>query len=940
MAATEMETKIEQLSEALVFADISDLPALADIHTQLQAVHAWAEKEGILRAASFVKAAEGLVEQMVMGEASDPAGALALVGRVISAMQRLSQGNCAEDEVEFPVELSPSPAATQNAPKGENGIRSMVPTMPAYVDEAIFSEFLTRQDSGLEEMEEMILRLERERSEAALGELKRQIHTLKGESALLGMTDVERLCHSAEDGLLSSELGSMTDVLLGIKDWLRRTFDAYGGRGELPGPPNELMAQLQNKRANGKTEAPEPKPVPVAEVAADRLEAKPLSGDHDLLNDFVIEATEHLDNCDVHLLTLETEPDNQDGINAVFRAFHTIKGVAGFLALDDIQALSHEAENLLDQARKGGVVLQGPVMDVVFDAVDSLKRCVSHISRALASNSLLEPVSGVMALVQRLREITAQPPAAHAAPVTKPMPPGAPRLGETLLETDAVTPEGLERALSAQGAAILPRKTGQILVSESVVSSRQVNTALSLQNSDFPDKKVGEILVEMGAASPEEIELALNRQSAVKPEKLGEVLVRSGEASARDVAQALRTQREAAQSIVQVREAVKVDADRLDLLVDMIGELVIAESMVAQSPELKAHLSTDVGRHLSLLDKITRELQVMAMSLRMVPVRSIFQKMARLVRDLSKKTGKPVNFTMHGEETELDKTVVDKIGDPLVHMVRNSVDHGLEDTPEMRIQAGKPPMGNVTLRAFHMGGNIHIQVEDDGRGLNRDAILRKALERGLISESDNLSDREIWNLIFEPGFSTAKQVTEVSGRGVGMDVVKRNIESLRGQVDIQSEQGKGSVFTIRLPLTLAIIDGMVVRVGEERYIIPTLSIVISLRPDKQNLNTVVGRGETLKLQGKLVPVLRLHKLFGIPDAVTDLSDGTIIVLESEGSHVGLLVDEILGQQQIVIKSLGDTFKDTPGIASGAIMPDGLVGLILDVGGLMKLSEEA
>jgi two-component system chemotaxis sensor kinase CheA len=311
--------------------------------------------------------------------------------------------------------------------------------------------------------------------------------------------------------------------------------------------------------------------------------------------------------------------------------------------------------------------------------------------------------------------------------------------------------------------------------------------------------------------------------------------------------------------------------------------------------------------------------------------------MARLVRDLGKKANKPVEFVMAGEDTELDKTVVDRIGDPLVHMIRNAVDHGLEADPEDRKRAGKPETGRVELRAYHKGGNIYIEVEDDGRGLDREAILAKARERGVVDDSDVLSDREIFNLIFEPGFSTAKKVTDVSGRGVGMDVVRRNIEALRGQVEIRSEPGKGSVFIIRLPLTLAIIDGMVIRVGLERYIIPTLSVVMSIRPDKKDLSTVLQRGEMLALQGSLIPLFRLGRLFSVDGAEQDPTKSLVIIVEDDGERTGLVTDELLGQQQIVIKTLGETMRGIPGVSGGAIMPDGQVGLILDVGGLVKLA---
>ncbi|MGC8846528.1 MAG: chemotaxis protein CheA, partial [Candidatus Hydrogenedens sp.] len=671
-----------------------------------------------------------------------------------------------------------------------------------------------------------------------------------------------------------------------------------------------------------------------------KFEPKVLEGDLDLVKDFIQEATEHLDNCDVHLLTLETDPEDKDAINAVFRAFHTIKGVSGFLGLDEIKQISHEAENLLDRARKKEMLLVGNAIDVVFEAVDTLKECVNAVRKALTTGEPVIPQENSGELIENIHRVLQ---GKKVTTIFREKPgKNISRLGEIMVGSESISEDSVKRALILQKSPTEPVAVGEILVKYNVISSKQLEKVLELQKTEFPNKLIGEIVVELGFATEEEIQNAIEKQKqSQEPPKLGELLVQTGEANAKEVVQALRTQR--AQSLApqaSVAEAIKVDANRLDQLVDMIGELVIAESMVAREVEINGDLYTDLSRYMGQLDKITRELQLMAMSLRMIPIKSTFQKMARLVRDLSKKTGKLIEFHTSGEDTELDKTVVDKIGDPLVHMVRNSVDHGIESNPEERIKHGKPPIGNIYLRAYHAGGNIHIQVEDDGAGLNREAIIKKAIERGLIRSEEGLSDREVWNLIFEPGFSTAKVVTEVSGRGVGMDVVKKNIEALRGHVEIQSTPGKGTVFTIRLPLTLAIIDGMVVRVGMERYIIPTLSIIISLRPTKKEINTVVGKGEVLSFHGKLINLYRLNKLFNIPNAVEEYTEGTIVVVETGNSQVGLLVDEILGQQQIVIKSLGEALKGVPGIAGGAIMPDGKVGLILDIAGILKLAEES
>jgi two-component system, chemotaxis family, sensor kinase CheA len=664
-----------------------------------------------------------------------------------------------------------------------------------------------------------------------------------------------------------------------------------------------------------------------------------LEGDKDLLQDFVMEAREHLDNADVHLLTLESDPHHDEAMNAVFRAFHTIKGVAGFLALDDIQALAHEAENLLDKARKNELSLVDAAMDITFEAVDMLKRQVGYVNDALTNHKPLEGDAGLPGLAAQIKRISSGKLDVRQDPDE--LPPSAPeqKLGEILMESTGVSPEKIEEALALQQQTSTVKPFGELVVEMGVATPEQVEEALKIQQEDPSAGKTGEILSRMGILGGDDIETTLKSQAGTRQTpKLGEVLVKSGVAEARDVAQALRSQR-MQQGIGQAREPVKVDAERLDQLVDAIGELVIAESMVSQSAALTDGASTELARYLAQLDKITRELQEMGMSLRMVPIRSTFQKMARLVRDLAKKAGKQVDFNSEGDDTELDKTVIDKIGDPLIHMVRNAVDHGLEASSEDRVRQGKPAAGRVTLRAFHKGGNIYVEIEDDGRGLNPEAILAKARERNLIAEGETLAEREIWNLIFLPGFSTAQKVTDVSGRGVGMDVVKKNIEALRGEVEIHSEPGKGTKFMIRLPLTMAIIDGMVVRVGTQRYIIPTLSIITSLRPSEEQVSTVVNQGEMLKMQGRLLPLFRLERIFDISGAVQDLQQGIVVVVEADGKQTGVLVDDILGQQQIVIKSLGETLQGTPGLAGGAIMPDGTVGLILDIAGLVKLAKD-
>ena len=381
--------------------------------------------------------------------------------------------------------------------------------------------------------------------------------------------------------------------------------------------------------------------------------------------------------------------------------------------------------------------------------------------------------------------------------------------------------------------------------------------------------------------------------------------------------------------------AIKVDTRKLDNLVDMVGELVIVQSIVYEDL-LHAVSGERLNRNLSQLRRITSDLQRNAMSMRMVPIRQTFQKMSRLVRDLSKASGKAVELALEGEDTELDRKVVEDINDPLMHMVRNSMDHGLEP-PEVRRDRGKRAQGRLVLRAYHESGNIVIEIEDDGGGLNTDRIRQKAIARGLIAADAALSPEEIYPLIFQPGFSTAETVTELSGRGVGMDVVRRNIEALRGRIDIESTPGHGTTFTIRLPLTLAIVDGLLLRVGTERYVLPTFCARESLRPQRAHVHTVQGRPCMIQVRDQLIPLVWLSDLLNLSGVDRpEAWEGTVVVIDDDTRRVALLVDELVGKQEVVIKSLGGAMAGVRGVAGGAILGDGRIGLILDGATIVKM----
>jgi two-component system chemotaxis sensor kinase CheA len=367
---------------------------------------------------------------------------------------------------------------------------------------------------------------------------------------------------------------------------------------------------------------------------------------------------------------------------------------------------------------------------------------------------------------------------------------------------------------------------------------------------------------------------------------------------------------------------------------DVVGELVIVQSQIMESARAQGMDGSPLHRNVSQLSRITKELQHTAMALRMIPIKPTFQKMERLARDLARSCVKKVIFSTSGEDTELDRTVVEEIADPLVHMVRNAMDHGLEPAEE-RVAAGKPEHGTVHLTAYHQGSNIVIELRDDGRGINPDKIYKKAVEKGVIAPNASLSREEIFALIFAPGFSTAEKVTAVSGRGVGMDVVKRNIEKLRGKIEIESEVGKGSVFKIKLPLTMAIIDGLVVRVGQDRFILPTTSVQMALRPAPETISTVHGTGEVMELRGRILPLHRLHRRFNIPADAEKPWDGIVVIIEHSGRTSALLVDEMISKQEVVIKNLGAFMQGLPGVAGGAILGDGNIALILDPASILQ-----
>jgi two-component system chemotaxis sensor kinase CheA len=590
-----------------------------------------------------------------------------------------------------------------------------------------------------------------------------------------------------------------------------------------------------------------PNPEPGAQNSDLPADELPKAEDFPLVQDFISEARGHLESAEADLLKLEDQPDDHELINSIFRGFHTIKGVAGFLNFKQIGKLAHAAENLLDRARQGELTLSSQILDLILQSVDLAKAMLRAIESALATQSPIPPQSGLTQLLTQLRDTNLATPDANAPPVQADV--------QTPAPTDAAKPTATQPPSAPVANTAAPRVETQ-------------------------------------------------KSEAGKVEN-------------------------------HVDATVKVTTTRLDSLINMVGELVIAQAMVTQDIARLISSNPRAARNLSHLGKITRELQDLTMAMRMVPIQGVFQKMARLVRDLTRKAGKQIDLKITGGDTELDRNLVEALADPLVHMVRNAADHGIEN-PEDRVKIGKNPAGHVELRAYHQAGNIVVEIRDDGRGLNKAKILAKAKAVGLVKDGQELSEQDIFRLIFAPGLSTAEKITEISGRGVGMDVVRKNVEALRGRIDIESVEGQGSTFAIRLPLTLAVIDGLVVKVGTQRYILPITSIEQSLQPKPTQLSTVQNRGEMCMIRGTLLPVCRLHKLFNVTPKNTDPCQALLVLVQDGDRRAGLLVDELLGQQQVVIKSLGEISGNLPGVSGGAILGDGTISLILDVPGLMDL----
>ena len=805
-------------------------------------------------------------------------------------------------------------------------------------DDALVDMLVASMTDAAHNAEEHLLQLEADPyDQASVSELRRIVHTVKGEAGVLGLDDAQSLCHEAEEMVDrcvdAGDVAPLVDPMLGLVDWLRRFAEALRTNGpnasappqkelreKIALTPSEDGAEPAAPEEPARVIAPSPKAPTSAQQAAPRgasnsTERVKLAADalvDDTLQDFIDESRQHLESIEADLLEFESRPDDSELLNRIFRAFHTIKGVAGFLNLTPIVRLAHTTETLLDRLRQGTMKFQRVHVDLVLTAADLTSKMIESLTGAEAPL-----VTQVERIDHRLNQ------ALNGEEVD-----GAQEVAPAVREALQAISVDIEK-----GATILPtpQRLGELLVSRGVIAREKLEDVLALQRErtkDGESLKLGELLVETGVATQAEVEAALAMQRGTNP------AARALKASV-DVEEAAAPAEKGGKRRVSSDATIKVSTLRLDSLVDMVGELVIAQQMVLQDPSIRAMNSPTLTRNLSQVNKITRDLQEASMSLRMVTFRSTFQKVSRLVRDVAQKAGKKVELVVGGADTEVDRNVVERISDPLVHLIRNAIDHGLEP-PAGRVEAGKSETGQVDLRAYHSSGAIVVEVRDDGRGLDKDRIIAKAVEKGLLPEGTNpkeMSDDDAFKLIFEPGFSTAAAVTDISGRGVGMDVVRKNIEAMRGRIEIQTRKCRGTTFLLRLPLTLAIIDGMVVRVGRQRFVIPTLSIEESFQPSARKVHWNADGGPVVDVRGTLIPVRHLARL--VEEESDSETEGVMVLMSTGSIRFCLRLDEILGQQQVVIKNLGATMPKIPGVAGGAIMGDGRVALILDVEGLAR-----
>ncbi len=684
---------------------------------------------------------------------------------------------------------------------------------------------------------------------------------------------------------------------------------------------------------------------------------------------FFEESFEGLDAMESGLLNLDMGDVDSEEINTIFRAAHSIKGGSGTFGFTSVSDFTHVMETLLDEMRDGRRQITQEALDVLLGSVDCLREMLTAIQDGDEVNES-KVAEHKQALDKELSGESAEAPQIESVAQSL-----------NTVESSDVANESSGQAgwhiVFSPHAHLLKTGNDPVRMFRELKELGELTPIVDLQgvpglyDLDPEDCHLSWDLKIEGDISREEIDdifdwveddcdMAIQaltnnavtsqpttndvRQDLTSSDANCEQPVKSSDVKAdeikpvQSIAKSAKPKGDKKDTKPKGSSSIRVDTAKIDTLINMVGELVITQSMLSLVGEdFSPHKLEQLKNGITQLGRNTRELQESVMNIRMLPISFVFSRFPRLVHDLSTKLNKKIELKLSGENTEVDKTVVELISDPLVHLVRNSLDHGIE-MPEARVAAGKPETGTVNLNAYHRGGNIVIEVVDDGKGLNKEVLRAKAIEKGLIEEDAILTDKQTYELIFHAGFSTAEKLTDVSGRGVGMDVVRKNIQSLGGNIEIESELGKGSTIAIHLPLTLAILDGQSVAVGDETYIVPLVSIIETLNIDESMVNRVAGKGETFRLRDEYLPIVRMHEIFSVETAkATRLTEGLLVVVEGQGMRCGLFVDDLLGQQQVVIKSLEANYRRVEGISGATILGDGSVALILDIPGLVRLS---
>jgi two-component system, chemotaxis family, sensor kinase CheA len=708
---------------------------------------------------------------------------------------------------------------------------------------------------------------------------------------------------------------------------------------------------------------------------------------------FFDEAAEHLVSMEALLLGLNLDAPDHDQLNAIFRAAHSIKGGSGTFGFTDMADVTHVLETLLDRVRKNEISLTHDMVDAFLQAGDVL-----HSLLEAHQHGTIADEARSIAICVKLEQLADNPngDTGHKTQSKEQEEPAAGSLPTSAQHTYQIQFENSRAAFPSdthlknllEELGNIGKITSQQITADTVKMTLATQTSIAKLREIFafflepqqliisdsvslPDRDA-----EQGYgffANPDAIKSGIENADGygffADPDAIKSGIenadgygfftapeaIKSGVENAQGYGFFNEVENQAAtpaplpvernpgrratdRAVTGGESSIRVSVGKVDNLVNLVGELVITQAMLAETvSNMDAVLHERLVNGLGQLERNTRDLQESVMSVRMIPISLVFSRFQRVVRDSAVKHNKKVQLKVIGEGTELDKGLIEKISDPLTHLVRNSLDHGIE-LPDERISKGKDPLGTITLRAAHQGGSIVIEVSDDGAGLNRERILAKAREKGMAA-SDNMSDADVWQIIFAPGFSTAAVITDVSGRGVGMDVVKKNIESISGRIEIASSPGQGTSMTIRLPLTLAILDGLSIAVGDQIYIVPLGFISESLQPDPVDIKEISGQGEVVHVRGEYLPLVALHKMFNIQPKITDPAEGILVLLEVEGKKIALFVDELVGQHQVVIKSLETNYRKVPGVSGATIMGDGRVAMIIDVGALVKLVQQ-